>query len=171
MNRSRMKVAAHIALAVVLLTLPPSRLLAGGARLEGYVVDVDGRGASGFRVHLIDAEGADVAQAGSSSEGIYRFRELPPGAYSLGIESPEGRMAPVVAPPVELAADELARRDIKLLEADPAAREAVGRENFSFGMWWAGLSPATKAWSIIGTVVILGLTITALDDEDSSSPN
>ena len=171
MNASQTTLAARIALAIVLLTLPPSHVLAGGARLEGYLVNVDGRGAPGFRVHLIDAAGADVAQAPSSTEGVYRFRDLSPGSYSLGIENPQGLMAPVAAPPVDLSADELARRDIKLVEAGPGVRETVGQENFSFGMWWAGLSPASKAWAIIGTVVILGLTITALDDEDSGSPN
>ena len=164
--RNKHKTLATLAL---LLALTPAQ--AGGARLEGYVVNPDGRGAPGFRVHLIDSLGLDVAQAGTSDKGVYRFRDLPAGAYSLGIESPEGKMAPVAAPPTRLGDNELARRDIKLVEANQAERDAVGKKNFSFGIFWAGLSPAAKAASVIGIVVVLGLTLAALDDDDSSASN
>jgi hypothetical protein len=170
MTDRRIKAVARLALAALVLAVAPVQAVAGGARLEGYLLGVDGRAASGYKVHLIDGEGQDVAQSSTSDEGVYRFRDLTVGAYSLGIESPEGRMAPVAAPPVRLSADELARRDIKLVESGDVERETVERENYSFGVWWAGLSPAAKAGSIVGTFVILGITIQALDDESNGTP-
>jgi len=158
-----------VALALA-LALAPAQAVAGGARLEGYLLGVDGRAANGHTIHLIDGDGQDVAQSLTSDEGVYRFRDVRAGAYSLGVENPEGRIAPVAAPPVRLGADELARRDIKLVASGEAERETVERENYSFGVWWAGLSPAAKAGSVIGTFVILGVTIQALDDESDGTP-
>lgn len=166
--QSRM-VAPLISVALA-LALVPVQAEAGGARLEGYLLGVDGRAASDHKVHLIDGEGHDVAQSSTSGEGVYRFHDLRAGEYSLGIESPEGRMAPVAAPPVRLGADELARRDIKLVASGEAERERVQRENYSFGVWWAGLSPAAKAGTVVGTFVILGVTVQALDDENAGTP-
>jgi hypothetical protein len=169
MSKIQTDVVARLTLVVLVLAwVAPAE--AAGARLEGYLLDVDGRAAPGFEIHLIDDEGQDVARAATSDEGLYRFRDLTSGSYSLGIEDPDGRIAPVAAPPVRLGSDELARRDIKLVQAGTAERERVGRENFSFGVFWAGLSPAAKAGSVIGTFVLLGLTIKALDDEPHGTP-
>jgi hypothetical protein len=131
MTDVQIKTVARLVLATLVLAVAPAQAEAGGARLEGYLLGVDGRAASGYKVHLIDGEGQDVAQSSTSDEGVYRFRDVTAGAYSLGIESPEGRMAPVAAPPVRLSADELARRDIKLVESGDAERETVERENYS----------------------------------------
>ena len=169
MNSKHRTLASHVAFVTLLLALTPAH--AGGARLEGYVVDVDGRGAPGFRVHLIDDTGQAVAAARTSAEGVYRFRDLPAGAYSLGVESPAGKMAPVAAPPTKLTETELARRDIKLIEANQAERETVGVENHSFGVWWAGLSKPAKTWTILGVAVFLGLTYEALDDDEAVASN
>jgi hypothetical protein len=166
----QIKTVARLVIAALVLALAPVQAHAGGARLEGYLLGVDGRAASGYRIHLIDDEGQDFAQSLTSDEGVYSFRDVTAGAYSLGIESPEGRVAPVAAPPVRLDAGELARRDIKLLASGDAEREAVERENYSFGVWWAGLSPAAKAGSVVGVFVILGVTVQALDDEDQGTP-
>jgi len=164
MSKTQIDIVARLTLVVLVLALvTPAQ--AAGARLEGYLLDVDGRAASGFKVHLIDGRGGDVAEASTTGEGVYRFRDLPSGSYSLGIEDREGRMAPVSAPPVRLDDDELARRDVKLVQAGQLERERVGRENFSFGVFWAGLSPVAKAGSVIGTFVLLGFTIKALDDD------
>jgi hypothetical protein len=162
------KSVARVLLVALVMTLVPAHAAAGGARLEGYVLDVDGRAASGFTVHLIDDTGEEVARSTTSDEGVYRFRDLASGAYSLGVGNPEGQVAPVSAPPVRMGPEELARRDIKLVRATGAEREAVGVGNRSFGMFWAGLSPAAKAWSVIGVVVILGITVKALDSDDES---
>jgi len=139
---------------------------AGLGRIEGYVLAVDGRAAVGHTVHLIDERGRDLAQTKTSNEGVYRLRDLPAGAYSFGVESPEGQIAPVAAPPLRLGAGVLERRDIKLVEAAGADRERVGLENRSFGTWWAGLSPGTKAGAVLGTFVILGLALASLDDDE-----
>jgi hypothetical protein len=157
-------VAAPTILALI-LTLAGAPALAGG-RIEGLLVDVDGRAAAGFRVHLIDSSGTDVSRAAASEGGIYSFRDLPAGRYSLGVESPDGKVAPVASPPVRLSENELARRDIKLMPATPEAREAVGAANADFGLWWAGLSPWAKTWSVIGVLAFLGVTWAALDDDD-----
>jgi hypothetical protein len=172
MNCMQSKRVARLMLAALALSIASVPVEAGGARLEGYLVGADGRAAAGYRVHLIDGEGRDVEQSETSDEGVYRFRDLASGAYSLGIESPDGRMAPVAAPPVRLDADELARRDIKLVEASADQQAAVGRENKGFGFWWAGLPPEAKAGAVIGTFVALGLGMQALDDdsEDRGSP-
>ncbi len=169
MSKMQIKTIAGVAAAALVLGLAPAPVLAGGARLEGYLLGVDGRAAAGHRVHLVDDKGEDVAQSATTREGIYRFSELPAGEYSLGIENPEGAMAPVAAPPVRLREDELLRRDIKLLQAEPEEQDEVGKDNGSFGMFWAGLSPAAKAWSVIGTFVVLGITVKALDDEDDGT--
>jgi hypothetical protein len=164
----RVTIAGSTLVALVLAFFPALALgNPGGARLEGYLVDVDGRTAQGFRVHLIDASGRDTAQATTSDRGVYRFRDLEAGAYSLGIENTEGQLAPVNAPPVKLASNELARRDIKLVGADAGDRAAVSEVNHSFGVWWAGLSPATKAWSVVGSFIILGIALSALDSHDN----
>jgi hypothetical protein len=171
MKTMRVRVLVHLSVAALLLTLVPPHVLAAGARLEGYVIDVDGRAATGHRVHLIDREGRDVAQAPATDEGIYRFRDLRPGAYAVGIETPAGKLAPVVAGPLRLQADELARRDIKLMNAPgtPQPVAGSGMENQSAGVWWAGLAPGLKALTIIGGFVVVGLTIAALDS-DSENP-
>jgi hypothetical protein len=166
MSETRRRHVTRLTLVALVLALTAPSSEAGGARLEGYVLGVDGRAATGYRIHLVDDEGRDVAQAATTDEGIYRFRDLSSGAYSVGIESPEGRMSPVAAPPIRLAADELARRDIKLVEADEAQRAAVSQDNNSFGVFWAGLSPLAKAGTVIGVFIILGVTIKALDDDE-----
>jgi hypothetical protein len=170
MTTMRCKLVARLMLAALVLTLAPAGADAGGARLEGYLLDLDGRAARGYTVHLIDVGGVEFARSSTSDRGVYRFRELPAGEYALGVGNPEGQVAPVAAPPVRVAGDELARRDIKLVEAGDPERQAVGVENRSFGVFWAGLSPSAKAWTVVGTVVILGITVQALDDEDDGSP-
>ncbi len=165
-------IVARLACAALLAQLPPPALATGvpaGAVLQGYVMGLDGRGAAGFRVHLIDAQGRDAAQAATDGAGVYRFAELAPGAYSLGIESPDGTLAPVAAAPLRLQPGELARRDVKLVEASAQELERVGLENRSFGLFWAGLSPLAKAGSILGVFVVLALTLSALDDESAGS--
>ncbi len=164
--------AAVSTLLALVLGLPQATLRAnaGGARLEGFLIDVDGRAASGFRVHLIDSRGEDVAQATTSDRGIYAFQELPAGTYSLGIENTEGQIARVAAPALRLGSDELARRDIKLMRADDdAAGDTADQTAKGFGICWAGLPPAVRAGSVVGVFVILGLTLSALDDESNAT--
>ena len=161
------------AVLTLLLALPQAPLLAGsgGARLEGFLIDIDGRAAAGFRVHLIDSAGADIAQATTSDRGVYSFRELRPGRYSLGIENDQGQMSPVAAAPVRLTPDQLARRDIKLVRADENQNggEGVDAAGKGFGVYWAGLPTGVRAASVFGIFVILGLTLSALDDESNAT--
>ena len=112
--RSPFRNLAAVATVLALLTWVASPALADadGARLEGLLLGVDGRPATDMRVHLIDDEGRDLAQVATSDDGLYSFKDLPAGEYSLGIENAEGQMAPVAAPPVRVGQGELARRDL-----------------------------------------------------------
>jgi hypothetical protein len=158
-------------LAVTLL-LTPVALRAGTttgmARLEGLVLGADGRRADGFRIHLIDAQGAVASSATSTVKGTYSFKEVTPGSYALGIESPEGWVAAVDAPPVRLGDGELARRDVRLVQSNAGAINQATGANYGLGMWWAGLSPAAKAWTIVGIIAVVGVTFAALDDDDDA---
>jgi len=157
-------------LALLLWVASPVVAATNGARLEGLVLGVDGRPAAQMKVHLIDGQGRDLSQAATTDEGVYSFKDLPAGEYSLGIENPEGAMAPVAAPPVRLEQGELARRDLKLMEADPAAVNAATRANYGMGAWWASLTPAAKAWTVVALVAVVGITAAALSSEDEASP-
>jgi len=165
------KLLAGMMIGLLLWAVLPSLALAQSARLEGYLLNVDGRAAEGYRVHLIDDRGADVAQSSASAQGVYSFRELAAGSYSIGIEDIDGRMAPVAAPPVALENGGLVRRDIKLIASEDPRQAQVGQQNQSLGLFWAGLSPPAKAWSVIGVVIVLGVVIQSIDDESSSSEN
>ena len=107
----RMTVAALLAFCA----LPVS---AAGARIEGLLLDVDGKAAAGHTLHLIDGDGNGVGTAPTSEEGIYSFIDLPPGSYSLAVEDSLGRIAVVDAPPMRLGKRTLARRDLRLMQAD-----------------------------------------------------
>ena len=125
------------------------------------------RNLEAFRIlHLIDAQGIGVGRSVSDRDGLYSFSELEAGSYSLGIEAPDGRMAPVAAPPVRLRGGELARRDVKLVQASPEGAQAATGGNYGLGMWWAGLSSSSKAWTVVGIVAIVAITVAALTDDD-----
>lgn len=140
--------------------------LADGARLEGSVRDVEGRSASGYRVHLIAEDGRGVARSTVDEAGRYAFAELGAGAYSLGLESRSGEMAAVATPPIELGEDELARRDIGLMKSDAESVNGVLAVNPSLGTWWGDLTSVGKIWTIVGIVGAVALTVSALDDDD-----
>ena len=171
MRSSTRTLAAYLTLlALAVWIAPASALAAGGdARIEGLMVGLDGRPASGMTVHLIDAGGQDVAAATVDDEGAYSFRDLPSGEYSLGVENAQGQMAPVAAPPVKVKANELARRDLKLMEADPAAQSSATVANYGLGQWWAGLTPAAKAWTVVAIIAVGGITWSALDDDNTNA--
>jgi hypothetical protein len=159
--------------ALVLCVASPPTLAAGvaGGRLEGLVLGLDGRPAADHRVHLIDAEGEDIARSAVGDDGLYSFAGLSAGQYSLGVEMPDGTLSPVAARPARLGPDELARRDVRLLFFDSAETNAAVPLNYGLGSWWSGLSAGGKAWTIIGIVLAAGLIYQALDDdEDPASP-
>jgi hypothetical protein len=165
-NRFHMRMIAIVAVGLVL----GGPAAAGAARLDGIVVGLDGRPASGYRVHLIDAGGRAVAASAADDHGSYSFRDVAAGRYALGIETSAGAMAAVAAPPIDLAPGQLARRDVRLLQGDPAQVQATTNANYGLGTWWAGLSPAAKAWTIIGIVAVVGISAAALSDDDDEEP-
>ena len=171
MRTVRSTVASLTVFALLLWIAPSPAMASGdGARLEGLLVGVDGRPASDMTVHLIDGQGNDVAQVAVSDEGVYSFQQLAPGEYSLGIENAEGQMAPVMAPAVNLSDAQLARRDVKLMQANPGPMTAGITPNYGAGAWWAGLSTAAKAWTIVAIVAVVGITAAALSGSDDEAP-
>lgn len=169
-NRFR-AVAAACTIAVVLLAWVPAPAIAGpvGGRIEGLLLDIEGRPAEGYRVHLIDDAGNDRAQATADEDGIYTFREVPAGRYGMGIESPQGAVAPVSSPPVRVGSGELARRDVKLVEADSATTQAAVQGHYGLGLWWSGLSTGGKAGIGVAMGAVLYGIIVALDSDGESN--
>jgi hypothetical protein len=131
---------------------------------------LDGRAAAGHRIHLIAAGGEDLGRSAVGEDGCYSFARLDAGQYSLGVEMPDGTLAPVAAPPVRLGHDELARRDLKLVTSDADMTNAALQANYGLGQWWNGLSTPGKAWTIMAIIVAASLTYEALDDETRASP-
>ena len=122
-------------------------------------------------IGIMIVDGADteagVAQAPSDidEQGMYSFADLPAGDYAMGIESPEGLMSPVDAPPVLVRDRELSRRDLKLMSAEEGEAGQTAHGNYGLGHWWAGLTPAAKAWTIVAIVVVAGVTVALLADD------
>jgi hypothetical protein len=50
------------------------------------------------------------------------------------------------------------------MQTDPAAPGAAFVGNPSMGLWWAGLDPTVRVLTVVGGVVLLLLTISALDN-------
>jgi hypothetical protein len=164
-------VAGPLAVALFVAAGPSAVASPSGARLSGVLIETDGRAAQGYTVHLIDAAGAAAASSRTGRGGRFEFEGLAAGEYGMGIENPAGQMAPVLAPPVLLSAGRDSRRDVRLVATDPQARETGASGAPAVGIWWAGLTPAAKAWMIAGAVVVLGVTVSALQSESSASPS
>jgi len=163
-------IAACITILALVLWISPVAMANDAAgRLEGLVVGVDGRPASGYTVHLIDESGEDHAQSTADDQGLYSFRDLPPGDYAMGIENTEGQIAPVATPPVRLGEGELARRDVKMMNAESSTRNEVAGADLGFGMWWSSLSTAAKVWIVIGAVAGAAFIVNELDDDEPAS--
>ena len=170
MCRTLNSLAAYTTLFALLLSVAgPPALAAGanGARLEGLVLGLDGRAAADHCIHLIDAEGEDIARSTVGEDGLYSFTGLDANHYSLGVELPDGTFSPVVAPPVRLGRGELARRDVKLLNSNSDMTDSALQANYGLGSWWSGLSAGGKSWTIIGVLVAAGLIYRALDDDET----
>ena len=151
----------------LLMLVPVSASGPRHARLEGLLVDLDGQPARGFRVLLIDERGGAIGAATTSERGLYSFAEVAPGLYGLGIESPTGAAAPVFAPPVRLDEGELARRDIRLMQASAEQLDQGLEANYTgIRIWWAGRSKREKAVWLTGLVVGVALIWYLLDDDD-----
>ncbi len=163
-------VSFGVLLALVLWLVPTGVRADGAAVLEGLVLDVDGRPAVGYRVHLIGDEGRAVADALTSEDGLYAFAEVPSGRYSMGIETPEGDRAPVLAPPMRVARNQLARRDLKLVQADEATLNRATTTNSSLGLWFRELGPGGRIGLGIALAAIVYTIVEALDDDSSASP-
>ena len=165
MRTTKSSVAIAATFALILATIPGTTFAATGARLEGMVVGQEGAPVPGYTVHLIEADGRAVDTATTNDEGLYTFDSLPAGEYGLGITTPNGMAAPVVDSEVKLADSQLARRDIRMMQAD-ASQPVDFATQGGIGYWWAGLAPAAKAGLLVGIIAVLGYGISELDEEE-----
>lgn len=152
---------------LLVASLGPPGAAQSDTRLEGLVMGFDGRPAAGFRVHLIDDSGSDRAQADVDAAGSYTLGGVQPGRYVLALEMPDGRFAAVDAPPLKIRAGHLVRRDLKLIERDPADPAGLAPRAYGFGTWWAGLETRSKVWTVVAIVVIAGITAEALSSDEA----
>ena len=72
----------------------------------------------GAKVTLVDARAGTRISDASSGDGIFRFRDLPPGNYQVTVES--AGFSPVVQGNVALKAGELLTIEIRLVPNLPA---------------------------------------------------
>ncbi len=156
---------------VTLLVASTSPALAASddARLEGLVMSLDGRPATGYQVHLIDDSGAERGHAAVDEGGSYTLDGISPGRYAFALQTPDGRFAAVDAPPVRVRDGHLVRRDFKLVERDPADPANLAQPAYGFGTWWAGLPVTGKVWTVVAVVVFLGFTAEALSSDETTA--
>lgn len=152
--------------AVVVLVLPVFGAEPGG--MTGRLLGVDGRPAAGFQVVLVSADGQPADKTGTDYQGAYSFDQVSPGEYGIGIISPEGDVSPVLAAPTPVTAGEVVVRDIRLLTAGDSP-VLLAPASGGLGVWWAGLSPGAKVWTVMGTLVGIGLVYGATQDDDNRS--
>jgi len=98
--------------------IPGQRRATKGAALLGRIQNRDGVPVGGAKITLVDAQaGTRISQA-SSGDGIFRFRDLPPGNYQVAVES--AGFSPVVQENVALKAGELLTIEIRLVPSPQA---------------------------------------------------
>jgi hypothetical protein len=170
MNNTIKTLATRVVILALLLYVAPFSALAAGpsAHLEGLVIDPDGRRSAGATVYLFDREGTTMAEAVADRDGIYSIADLPAGEYGMGVQTVNGVVAPVAAPPIRLSDGQLARRDLKLVQADDDAVDKALTANYGFGSWFGGLNAGEKTGLIIGFVALAYLIYEAFNDEDAN---
>ena len=176
MKSNLRRLTAATSVAAIFLCFPPPSLVAaaGGGRLEGRVLDPDGRPATAYAVLLVDTQGERVAEAATSGEGRYVFAEVLPGEYRLAVADREGRLAPVLGPPARLAPAASVRRDVKLVRNEGPARLAPGAYGVRPDSWWARQTRNQKIFTLVaigvGTAIIVALLAND-NEEKKASPS
>src|SRR5713226_4992326 len=74
------------------------------ASIQGTVLDSGGAAVSGAKVHIVEQETGASRDAFSSDEGFYRIADLPPGRYTVTVESTGFKTS--VSKDVEIQAEE-----------------------------------------------------------------
>lgn len=162
-------VACSTVLTMLLWTLPFSGAAGATGRLDGLVLGTDGKPAVGSTIYVIDGEGKAARQAVVGADGMYSVPDVPPGSYSLGIETAAGQVGPVVAPPVRIDEGRLVRRDVKLSKATPELVDQTVHGNYSFGSWFSGLGAGAKTGVVLGFLVAAYGVVELVDDDSKES--
>lgn len=168
---ARRSTALTVLLAFALASVPALASPAP-ARLEGVVIGAGGEPAAGYRVVLVEPSGGEVAEALTDSRGLYSFSEVAAGDYAMGLRTPEGEQAPVLADPVNLAPGMLVRRDVAL---QPVRRDAARRAAANYGLkeWWVSRTGTEKGLVIggfVGGLALIWFLVDSGDDEVVTSP-
>src|SRR5229473_7940987 len=82
------------------------------ASIQGTVLDSGRAAVSGAKVHVVDQETGATRETLTSDEGFYRIADLPPGRYTVTVESTGFKTS--VSKDVEIKAEEPRGFDIKL---------------------------------------------------------
>lgn len=154
----------RLAAGLLILTAGSIPAAAAPAGIKGHLFGTDGRPAERFQVVLISSAGDEIASSSLDPEGAYRFQQVQPGEYGLGVRGPEGQAAAVLMAPVQVD-DETVTRNIRLRSTTSPV--TVAPAGGGVGVWWAGLSPAAKVWTVTGGLVVAGLVFSAADEDDS----
>ena len=161
----RRRTACLAAFSLILWLIPaPVLSSASGGRIEGLVLDADGRPAAAYEVVLVEPSGHAVATSVIAADGLYSFKDLAAGRYAMGIQRPDGAVAPVAAEPVSLEAGQLVRRDITLMEAD-AEQVSRAAAHYQVDVWWVSRTRGEKIWTVVGIIGGLGLLWYLLKDD------
>jgi hypothetical protein len=172
MRKALKSAVVYMTILALCVVISPAGAFAAEANstIGGTIVGVDGRSALGYTVHLIDETGTVIQQVTTDESGAYTFVDVPVGSYGVGIETPDGMMAPVAAPPIRVGAGDAVLRDIKLVEADAQTANQVATSNPAVGGWWGGLSGIAKAGVIVGLGAVTYGVVEAFDDDDDEIP-
>jgi len=155
---------------LLLLVSSPGAAASPGARLEGMLLGVDGRPAAGHHVVLVDGAGDDVDATVTDADGVYSFRGLAAGEYGVVVEGPEGGLGGLAGEPLRLEDGQLARQDLRLLEADDASTAQM-KANYGLKQRYAGMSTAEKSWLWVVVGVVGGLTLYLIFDSNNNESN
>ncbi len=99
--------------ALLLREAPPSRngadLPLGPGVIQGYVT-----GGAGATLHLVRAEDGFCLTTVARASGLYRFTALPPGHYTLWVETPPGSRAEDIFLPAASSTDPTPTQEVNL---------------------------------------------------------
>jgi len=179
MNRTLRRSVATAVVAgwsLCMLSTPALALPAGGdtGRVTGQVLPAREASPAGLEVLLLDESWDLVARARTGATGAYEFDAVKPGKYRMGVADHEGRLAPVVGPPTEVAAGGSAVVRIALNPTSSAVQLAPGAYGPAANSWWDRQTRTQKiVWTsafVVGGGLVTWGVLELLDDDDEEQP-